>query len=421
MVVFLQFSGVGLLFLLQVLLAKVMGEQEYGIYVYCLNWIYLLVLFCKMGLDTALLRFVPQYLVKGMLAEAYGLATRAFQLTGVSSVAAAVVLSTVVLMGAGVKGEHLLKTFQFGAVLLPIIALLKISQSVIQSLKRVVVAQILEGIFVPSALMLTVLIGHQAGFLISAPFVMAAMVGIASIALFFSWGVINKISALFCRQVEKKFEERLWVTAALPFMLITGMLLLLSYLDTIMVGMLVNPTESGIYSVASRLAMFTAFLLATLNSAVAPYVSGYIAENNYRRVQLVLSRITLASFIFASVFCLFLLFWGKDVLAIFSPAFTVGYQPLLVLLAGQLINTGSGSVGMLMNLSGRQNVAVLFIGCALFINVVLNFLLIPKYGMLGASTATTISIASWNIGLAVYINKELRIDTTMISSWRLLR
>lgn len=420
-VVVLQSGSLGLLFLLQILLAKMMGEQEYGIYIYALNWIYLLVLFSKMGLDTALLRFVPQYLVKGKQAEAYGIITRAFQMTGMISVLAGTVLAAVVLTFVGTKGDNLTITFLYGAALLPLISLLKISQSVIQSLKRVVFAQTLEGIFIPLALMVVVMAGYKAGVFIAAPFVMASMVGIVTLALLFSWAFISRISLLFNTRIKKNFEVRLWVRTAVPFMLISGMLMLLSYLDTIMVGVLVNPTQAGIYSVASRIAMFTAFVLGTLNNAVAPFISGYIADDNYEAVQNILARITLVSFIFACLFGLVLYSWGMDILAVFSSSFVAGYFPLLVLLVGHLINTGSGSVGLLMNLSGKQDVAVLFIAGALIINVALNFLLIPRHGMVGASIATAISIAAWNVGLAVYIKRHLGVDTTILSVWRLLQ
>ena len=420
-VVVLQSGSLGLLFLLQILLAKMMGEQEYGIYIYALNWIYLLVLFSKMGLDTALLRFVPQYLVKGKQAEAYGIITRAFQMTGMISVLAGTVLAAVVLTFVGTKGDNLTITFLYGAALLPLISLLKISQSVIQSLKRVVFAQTLEGIFIPLALMVVVMAGYKAGVFIAAPFVMASMVGIVTLALLFSWAFISRISLLFNTRIKKNFEVRLWVRTAVPFMLISGMLMLLSYLDTIMVGVLVNPTQAGIYSVASRIAMFTAFVLGTLNNAVAPFISGYIADDNYEAVQNILARITLVSFIFACLFGLVLYSLGMDILAVFSSSFVAGYFPLLVLLVGHLINTGSGSVGLLMNLSGKQDVAVLFIAGALIINVALNFLLIPRHGMVGASIATAISIAAWNVGLAVYIKRHLGVDTTILSVWRLLQ
>ena len=51
-------AGAGVVFGLHVLLSRLMGVEHYGVYVYVLSWINILVLFGKMGLDTALLRYV---------------------------------------------------------------------------------------------------------------------------------------------------------------------------------------------------------------------------------------------------------------------------------------------------------------------------------------------------------------------------
>ena len=46
------------------------------------------------------------------------------------------------------------------------------------------------------------------------------------------------------------------------------------------------------------------------------------------------------------------------------------------------------------------------IGLGAFLNIVLNLLLIPQWGIIGAALAATISLASWNIILAIYIFRK---------------
>ena len=54
-------AGAGLTFGLHVLLSRLMGVEHYGVYVYVLSWLSILVLFGKMGMDTLLLRYVSAY------------------------------------------------------------------------------------------------------------------------------------------------------------------------------------------------------------------------------------------------------------------------------------------------------------------------------------------------------------------------
>ena len=89
--------------------------------------------------------------------------------------------------------------------------------------------------------------------------------------------------------------------------------------------------------------------------------------------------------------------FGYVVLGIFVSDFTAGYVALLVLLAGQLINAVSGPVGYVMTMTGHQHRAARIIGVCAFVNIVLNAMLIPLFGMSGAASATAITTAMWNL------------------------
>ncbi|MHC4225731.1 MAG: oligosaccharide flippase family protein, partial [Planctomycetota bacterium] len=61
----LRLAGTGLAFGLQVLLARVLGLGPYGDYIYAFALVTLLSVLLKLGLDSATLRFLPPYLVRG--------------------------------------------------------------------------------------------------------------------------------------------------------------------------------------------------------------------------------------------------------------------------------------------------------------------------------------------------------------------
>src|SRR5712675_1072823 len=54
----------------QLLIARLVGAETYGVYAYVLAWMTILAYFSALGFDIALLRFVPAYQTKG----AWGLA-----------------------------------------------------------------------------------------------------------------------------------------------------------------------------------------------------------------------------------------------------------------------------------------------------------------------------------------------------------
>ena len=101
-------------------------------------------------------------------------------------------------------------------------------------------------------------------------------------------------------------------------------------------------------------------------------------------------------------------------LTIFGAEFSTGQWALIVLVIGQVVNAMTGSVTLLLNMSGKQaalrNVALV----ALMIQVLLSFILIPPFGILGAAISSTISLSFWNIICTLIVQKQLQLRTYYI-------
>lgn len=103
---------------------------------------------------------------------------------------------------------------------------------------------------------------------------------------------------------------------------------------------------------------------------------------------------------------------GEVILAIaFGSLYETAYIPLIILLVGQLINSGAGSVGLLLNMSGYERETARGMMVAAVLNVVLNLLLIPLWGINGSSLATSVSLIVWNVLLWWAVRKRLGINS----------
>ena len=103
--------------------------------------------------------------------------------------------------------------------------------------------------------------------------------------------------------------------------------------------------------------------------------------------------------------------FSKMILGFFGPGYIEARWALIILLIGQAVNALCGSVGVYMNMTGKQVVFQRILVTAFTINVVLNLVLIPKYDLLGAAIATTISTVFWNIVTTTYIYRKDKIIT----------
>jgi O-antigen/teichoic acid export membrane protein len=80
---------------------------------------------------------------------------------------------------------------------------------------------------------------------------------------------------------------------------------------------------------------------------------------------------------------------------------------LIVLLLGQVINVISGPVGVILKMTHYQNALFLMILISIITNLVLNVIWIPKFGILGAASATAISIVIFNLLAIIFIRRKL--------------
>jgi O-antigen/teichoic acid export membrane protein len=99
------------------------------------------------------------------------------------------------------------------------------------------------------------------------------------------------------------------------------------------------------------------------------------------------------------------------VLSLFGSGFSGSAMVLSILAVGQFVNVITGSVGYLLTMSGherlqRNNFAV----CAA-ISVLLNIVLVPRLGAIGAAIATSTTLAVQMLIAAAIVRQKLGLIT----------
>ena len=75
----------------------------------------------------------------------------------------------------------------------------------------------------------------------------------------------------------------------------------------------------------------------------------------------------------------------------------------------QFINVVSGSVGLIMQMTGHAETFKNIIIIAVISNVILNIILIPIFQVFGAVYASSLSLIIWNVIGAIYIYRKIKI------------
>jgi len=411
-----KITGAGVLFGLHVLLARLLGVSQYGIYVYAITWINILAILCLLGFHTSLVRFIAEYKAKQQWGLLRGIIHRSTQAVLAFSILVGIIAAIIIFFLRHRLSGELAIAFYIGFGSLPIFALCRLREASLRALKCVVQSELLLRLVRPVLLALIVLgLFFTLREPLEAANVMAgnliAVVGTLAVGVI----LLRKAIPESASQAEPVYAQRQWLKVSLPLLLIAGMHIILKRTDIIMIGAIWGPDDAGIYSAASRISDLVVFALMAINSILAPMISELYSTGKNKELQRLVTLAARAIFVFTLMFSIILGVFGKSALSLFGAEFVVTYVPLLILLTGQLVNALAGSVGLIMTMTGHQNQAGAIIVGSTAVNIVLNVLLIPLFGLTGAAISTAFTMVLWNITMLVYVQRRLGINSMVIT------
>jgi O-antigen/teichoic acid export membrane protein len=168
---------------------------------------------------------------------------------------------------------------------------------------------------------------------------------------------------------------------------------LYTHIDSLMIGYYLNEIEVGYYSIAAIFVQGITLIPSAIQKITTPAISKYYADKEYKNIiKLMKSSIIKVLFISIAI-SLFFVFFGKVLITgIFGKVFLPAYFPLVILLVGYTIHSLNLSISTFFSSTGYVKVAFKFSMLAGALNLLLNAILIPFYGIMGAALATTISL-----------------------------
>lgn len=413
--VVMNLASTALTFLIAVVLARSLGDSQYGIYAFVMAWVGLLTIPAGLGLPALVTRESARHsqandwgLVKGIIR--FG----ALAILGVSVVCLLVVpvITRAPVMQAF---DHPLVAVLLGMAILPLTGWSRLMGSAGRGLGQVVWSSFPVQVLQP--LLFLVLAGIL--FWRFEPAVVTALAGSAV-----SWAIVLVVVTLIVlrsipgqqRQTPAVMTPRVWLRNSMFFMVSGGGFYINSRADVLMLGFFESPEKLGAYNVAARTATILGIALSATAAAIAPRVVRYYRENNTRDLQSLLSSASRLAFAVTLPQVLIVLVFGSTLLAwVFGPEYREGYLPLVILSLSQLASVGFGSVGMVLNMTGHERLTATGVWVGATFNIVANLCLIPLWGITGAAIATASSILVWNGLLYWLVRRRLRIDPSIFA------
>ena len=391
-----------------VVLARALGVDEYGVFIYAFTWINVLLLVGRLGTDLSIIRFLPVHVQAGDWPRARGILRVTHLAVGAATVAVGFLSAAAVYSGMMAGGRYG-TAFLLGLLSMPLLGLSMLRQGALRSVRAFLLAEIPDGLIRPWLLVAAV----GGGWLVAQD----VSAGNAMLCYFAANIVTLVVGSVWLRRAlpsqilaaDSVFEVRHWLAVSAQLMLQTGVFQLMNQVDVLMLGVLADPDDVARYSAASRLSWFVSFGALAISSIAAPLIARHHSERNLGSLQSVVSSGTRKGFAFAALVSFALCLLGPLVLALFGQEFASAYPSLVVLVVAQLVNAFWGLGSYVMIMMDRQRQLILITLAALLLTVALNALLIPQWEAIGAASAKAVTIAVWSGGVFVYCWKALRV------------
>ena len=405
-------EGVFLLvgFIIVFLSIKILGPREYGVFVLALTIVNILDVICKQGLHRGMLKQITQYRVQGMNTEANAI----FRYSLIRTFTIALV-GSLICIGASesivnfFNKEQILQTYLIVlAFTLPATVAFAIFLSALQVVGRVQEMVLLENVYKPC---ITVC-------LLALLYFFSTHTSVGDWKTIVFLGIQLFISVIICIMAyarlhdsdlspfgpRKDFNRKEYLHFSYPLLFQGIINLLATWTSTLMIGyFIVDPQGVGAFNVIFKISSFCVLALTSLDRVFAPII-GELYYNNSRGDLLRIYR----SVTKWSLICAFLVFTaivllGRDVLTLFDASYNVAYIPLIILSVGRVLDASVGSVAYILLMIGESKIIFYNSLFVLVVNIVLNYLMVPRWGLWGGAIATSLSYCIKNIVWLVFV------------------
>jgi len=407
--------AIPLAFLANLAMARLYGAELMGTYYLAVNLILSISVFCVLGLNTGLLKFVATGHAEGPRTQIRTLFWPALVLVTLLGSAAAVALYALRDLLAGyLHSPFLTDALQFMVLALPIYVCLLLVMETVRALGGVRRVVFQQSILRPGSLLLLVVIlaflGPVVGpakalplaFLLSVLLALAFLLGSSDFRR-----TLFPLSTIDLADIPQSFGGLL--TYSWPIFFNAILALSFNGLDSLILGLFTTPETVAFYNAAAKIAPLVMLPLMAVNAVVPPLFARFHQKGDLEGLGSIAQTTARWMYFLALPLALLLILLGPELLGFLGPEFRQARFALGVLALGQLVNVAAGSVGFILMMTGLQWTLLIF-------NIVIGLGTIPLmmvsaalFGLNGVAGAHALGLAGLNLLMAWGVWHRLRV------------
>ena len=380
-------------------LARSLGAKDYGLYVLPISVAGIFTGISLLGLDDAMVRYVAILSGRRDRAGLWGTLQIGFVVSGL----AALIMGVVLFFSARSIAEgffdepRLTPLLHLFAVLVPFLMVSNLLAGIARGFRRMDYAAFAENVVQSVVRMVLVGVLAMAGDL--NVFAAAVIFGISDVVATVTLiALLNKQFPLkrpLHQDVRRDVKEVF--AFALPLWLSGLLRQFRRNIEIILLGALSAASSAGVFAIVNKVNLVGHVFLLSILVAVKPELAQLHDRGDRTGLAHVYMTATRWTLCLNVPFFLIMVLYPEAILSVFGDAFVAGATALIVLAFAELVNSGTGICGPMIDMTGHTKVklansvlwTVLLIGG--------SAVLIPRWGVVGAATASLIAISTVNI------------------------
>lgn len=382
-----------LTFFYRIFIANTYTVTDYGLFAEGLAVITLLKAFVMIGLPTAIIRYTAFYNARRDKEGVRGVLVTSLKITAPLSIIMSLVLYAFSdYIAISVFGEPGLVSFMhIFALSLPFFCITFVFSYFFIGIKMVKYQIYIKELLPNFLKLLFVAAFWMFGLgVIGIPLSWTAAMVLVFVASLF---LLERSFPFFKKISDFKNLDREILAFSLPLFLSSIVAVLMNWMDTIALGIFKNADFVGVYNAALPLAQLLLMAPLAFSTLFMPIITEYHSLKKFNLVRRI-NKIVVKWIFYANlVIFLPLVFFSQQIITFFfGPEYAGGWVALSILATGFLINSFAHTAGGILSAIKKTRYMMINSVVAVTFNVLLNIILVPVYGLMGAATATVVSL-----------------------------
>lgn len=409
---FVKFFGAIISYGLTIYISKYFGNEALGYFSFFLSYSLIYTLIMKLGTEMFLMKWVSRFTAEGHEGKARYLYTKIIRyhlIAGGIITLLGVVLTPIIFRHLFPRYTDI-HFFQIALISVFFVNLHAMNYEFIRGKQKAVAYTF----YYTTSIFFFILLIHVIQDLffgyhyisLAFSYLLAAVVSVV-ISFIHVWTLIGTTTSIKAEGMEWKYI----FSNSFPYFSNNAIFILIGTTDVFILSNYVSPTIIGEYALLVKFATFTSFPLVVLSGNFAPKILHYSGKEMLNKDIIRLTRIVFSGSLLLFIAVLLAIPFVMEYL---NSTIEYGVWIYIMIAAGYLFSASCAMNEVSLLMLGLEKLYQKIMILALLLNFVLNLLLIPYYGVMGAAATTMLTLIFWNVLAVYFARKKLNISTSII-------